>query len=138
MRKYEGIGMKRKPWADYVRVATPGPWGPGSLALDRRAGRYIRPITGGASICQVTVYRRNWRENARLIAAAPLMHELLMRAYETKSVTHDLRARIHETLEMIAGRSPFPEPNPWRCKACDLLSQEPKTGCHHKEEPEDG
>lgn len=136
--------MKRKPWANYVRVATPGPWAPGSLSLDRRAGRYIRPVAGGASICQVTVHRKNWREHARLIAAAPTLLEMLKRAHaglglRLNAVDYTrLADAVKAAIDLAEGRIPFPEPDPWRCSACDAMAQEPKAGCNHKEEPEDG
>jgi hypothetical protein len=111
--------------------------------MARRTGRYIRPVEGGTSICQITMHRRNWRENAALVAAAPTLLEMLKRTVSGLGLSLSaveytlLYDEAKAAIDLAEGRRTFPEPSPYRCKACDALSQEPKSGCHHKEERED-
>ncbi len=133
-----------KPWATHKRVFTPGQWAPGSVTMDRRAGRFIRPVSGGLSVCQITVQRPNWRENARLVAMAPVMYGTLTDWFHDRITHGDAAVQIRSIMDHVTGLVQFPEPKTYLCSSCrrgyEALGQTAPVGLHcpHKEEPEDG
>ena len=76
---------------------TPGPW----YTSDDGVGVTVRESEGCSQIVVVNPYRRNYEANARLIAAAPELHEVLREILFRVEFGPDDHALEERGLELI-------------------------------------